>query len=152
MHTGKQPSRSSGSACSSVRRRRSARACITRSALAARQRRTVSEQEPGAMDEDLDRASGQAAPLYQDRTLSFFLRSAVKGSADVRAEFVERRTGILKIPCAQLWLGRSNKHCYQNEPTDKGKRGPRSISASLSLRLAPDPICSLLRRNDEALG
>jgi hypothetical protein len=93
------------------------------------------------MDKDLGRASRQAAPLYQDRTLSLFLRSAVKGSADVRAEFVERRTGILKIPCAQLWLGRSNKHCYQNEPTDKGNEAHdqsqhRSLSVWLQNRFA----------------
>ena len=100
------------------------------------------------MDEDLDRASGQAAPLYQDRTLSFFLRSAVKGSADVRAELVERRTGILEIPCPQLWLGRRNKHCYQNEPTDKGNEAHdqsqhRSLSVWLQIRLLA-PATSLL--------
>jgi hypothetical protein len=93
------------------------------------------------MDEDLGRASRQAAPLYQDRTLSLFLRSAVKGSADVRAEFVERRTGILEIPCPQLWLGRRNKHCYQNEPADKGNEAHdqsqhRSLSVWLQIRFA----------------
>jgi hypothetical protein len=93
------------------------------------------------MDEDLRRASGQAAPLYWDRTLGLLLRCAVKGSADVRAELVERRTGILEIPRPQLWLGRRNKHCYQNEPTDKGNEAHDQFQhRSLSLRLAPDPI------------
>jgi hypothetical protein len=54
--------------------------------------------------------------------LSLFLSPAVKRSADIRAEFVERRTGILEIPCPQLRLGRRNKHRYQNEPTDKGNQ------------------------------
>ena len=54
--------------------------------------------------------------------LSFFLRLAVKGSADIRAEFIERRTGILEVPCPQVLLGRRNKHCYQNEPADKGNQ------------------------------
>ena len=84
------------------------------------------------MDEDLGRASRQAAPLYQDRTLSFFLRSAVKGSADVRAEFVERRTGILEVPCPQLRLGRRDEHRYQNEPPTRATRPTINLSIALS--------------------
>ena len=54
---------------------------------------------------------------------------------------VERRTGILEIPRPQLWLGRRNKHCYQNEPTDKGNEAHDQFQhRSLSLRLAPDPF------------
>src|SRR3954447_26700402 len=55
-------------------------------------------------------------------TLNFPARLSSHRSADVGAQLVQVRAGVLKVPASQAWLLRRNHHCNEDESAEKREK------------------------------